>query len=269
MRILQKREINNKTGIGIIALLVFIAMVLTSINACEYFGIGNTMSWKEEVLLHDGSKIVVKRIFHLGSKPTWESTERQALDEIVAFNLPGSNKKITWTTDFRDAKPEPNSLNLLVLDIVNGTPYIATYPAGCIAYNKWKRPNPPYIFLKYDGNDWKQIPLEEFPEEISKVNVIVGKPPEELKKSFYTVEQVNEQNHDIHRSELKTIIRTPLKENDLCSELVFDGKGGWMGIDFFNTKASYEECFDVCKRVLFDIKYCPCNRLFQTKTKEK
>ena len=260
----EKKKINKKTGISFIALLVFILMLVTSMNACGFF---NSTSWKEEVLLHDGSKIIIKRLIHLGSKPTFESRERRALDETISFNLPGTNKEITWTTDFRDEKPEPNSLNPLIIDIVNGIPYIATYPAGCIAYNKWKRPNPPYIFLKHDGNDWKQIPLEEFPAEINKVNVIVGKPPEKLKKSFYTVAQVKEQNHDIHRAEYINIIRTPLKESDLCPEWITNGKGGWLGIDYFSTRASYEECVDVCKEVLFDIKYCPCDSLFKTKEK--
>jgi hypothetical protein len=206
----EKRELSYKTSISIISLIVFVVIGFTN-NASGFFGFGGTEKWKEEVLLHDGSKIVVERFFHLGSKPTIDSRERQALDETVSFILPGSNKKITWKTDFRDSEPEPNSLNLLVLDIVKGTPYIATYPAGCIAYNKWKRPNPPYIFFKYDGKDWKRIPLEEFPAEISKVNIIVGSPPAELLKPFYTVEQVNEQNYDIHEEAYKTIVRTPME----------------------------------------------------------
>jgi hypothetical protein len=163
------------------------------------------------VLLHDGTKIVIERLYHLGGKPSLDSHEQRKLDETVTFTLPGTNKKITWKTDFRDSKPEPNNIHLLVLDIVNGTPYIATTPFGCIAYNKWKRPNPPYIFFKYDGNDWQRIPLEEFPAKISKVNVIVSRPPAELQKPFYTVEQVNEKNSNLHAEIFKTIVRTPLK----------------------------------------------------------
>lgn len=268
MKIKENESWHNKSCISFIALLVFIAIAVTSLNACEYLGIGNTMSWKEEVLLHDGSKLVVKRIFHLGSKPTFESTEKSALDATVTFTLPGSNNKITWKTDFRDMLPEPNSLNLLVLDIVNGTPYIATYPAGCIAYNKWNRPNPPYIFFKYDGNDWKRISLEEFPAEISNVNVIIGKPPEKLKKSFYTVEQVKEQNRDIHRAEYINIIRTPLKESDLCPDEIFDGLS-WRGISKLKRQPSHKACVDICNQESIPTKYCPCDRLFKIKAKEK
>ena len=94
---------------------------------------GHTMSWKEEVLLHDGSKIIAERHYNLGGYPAIESQERAALDVTVTFNLLGTNKKIIWKTDYDQAKPEPNSLNLIRLDVVKGVPYIATYPAGCIA----------------------------------------------------------------------------------------------------------------------------------------
>jgi len=185
-----------------------IGLVLTlgvSMSACAA-----TMSWKEEVLLHDGQIIVVERFYNLGGYPAIESREHAALDETVTFSLPGMNKKIIWKTDFRDSVPEPNSLNLLVLDIVKGVPYIAAYPAGHIAYNKWGSPNPPYVFFKYDGKTWQRISFEEFPTELNKTNVIVGRPPAKLLKSFYTVGEVEKQNYDISTKEYKTIIRTPL-----------------------------------------------------------
>ena len=255
----------NSTNINIIIPLIFILTMVTSMTACGFF---DTTSWKEEVLLHDGSKIIIKRVYHLGHPRTLDSTEKSNLDETVTFTLPGTNKEITWKTDFRDAKLEPNSLDILVLDIVNGTPYIATNPRGCSSYNKWARPNPPYIFFKYDGNDWKRIPLEEFPAVIDKVNVIVSRPPAELQKSFYTVEQVNQRNHDLE-GEYKTIVRTSMKGVG-CPEWVTSGKGGWYGIDWFSNQPSYEACLRVCKREKFDAEHCPCDRLFKTNTnKEK
>lgn len=168
-----------------------------------------TMSWQEEVRLHDGSIVVVQRFYNLGGYPTLDSRERRAIDETVTFTLSSSGKEIMWVTDFRDSVLEPNSLNLLLLDIVNGVPYIATYPAGCIAYNKWKRPNPPYVFFKHEGDKWKQIGLAEFPVELSKSNVIVGRPPSDLLKPFYSAAQVEERNYYL-QPEYKTILRGPL-----------------------------------------------------------
>lgn len=193
-----------------------IGLILTlgvSMNAeAGLFGFGgNTMSWKEEVLLHDGKIIVAERFYNLGGYPTLESRERAALDETVTFSLPGTNKKITWKTDFRDSEPEPNSLNLILFDVVKGVPYIATYPAGCIAYNKWKRPNPPQILFKYEGDQWKRITVEEFPAELTKANVIVGRPATKLLQPFYSVEGVNAENRDIHTPEYRTILREAMK----------------------------------------------------------
>jgi hypothetical protein len=188
-----------------IAKLGLLMMLGISMSACS-----GSMSWKEEVLLHDGQKIVVERYYNLGGYPTLDSRERKSIDETVTFTMPRSNKKITWKTDFKDSEPEPNSLNLLVLDVVNGTPYIATYHAGTISYNKWGSPNPPYVFFKFDGKQWQRISLEEFPAELSKINVIVGRPPAELLKSFYTAADVDKQNYDIHAVEYKSIVRTQL-----------------------------------------------------------
>lgn len=175
------------------------------------FGFG-VDSWKEEVKLHDGQVIVAERFFNLGGYPGLESHNRMALDETVTFNLPNS-KRIVWKTDFRNTAPEPNSLNHFHFDIVNGVPYLATYPAGCIAYNKWGRPNPPQVLLKYEGNQWQRITLAELPPELigATANVIVGSPDERILKSFYTVEGVNGVNHDISTPEYKTILREPVK----------------------------------------------------------
>lgn len=188
--------------------LVLMAWVSMSAEA-GLFGFGGK-TWKEEVLLHDGRKIIAERSQNLGSRPTLESRERQILDETITFSIPETHQKITWTMSFRDDVPEPNGINVVVLDIVNNVPYIGGYPAGCIAYNKWKRPNPPQILFKHEGGKWKRVTLAEFPTQISRANVIVGGPPAEGIRSSYTVEQVNEENHDIDTPEYKTILRTPI-----------------------------------------------------------
>ena len=193
---------------------------------------GHTMSWKEEVLLHDGSKIIAERHYNLGDYPAIESHNREALDETVTFNLPGTNKKIVWKNDFRDSVPEPNSLNLIRLDVVKGVPYIATYPAGCIAYNKWGRPNPPQILFKYENEQWQRITLAELPSELigTHANVIVGRPDVRIAKSFYTVEGVNAENQDISTPEYRTILREALPAahiNEMCMEMV-PYKGSWV-----------------------------------------
>lgn len=231
-----------------------------SMSAC-----GNSATWQEEVLLHDGQKIIIDVSHRLGER-TNVGPERTTIDQTVTFVMPGTNKKITWKMDFRNSVPEPNGLILLVLDIVKGVPYVATTPASCIAYNKWKRPNPPYVLFKYEAEEWKQISLAEFPAELSKANVIVGRPPAALLKSFYAVEQVNESNY-YKEKEHKAILREALKNagGSRCGEMVYDGKGGWIGIGWFRDKPSLEACLSYCEQEKMPAKYCPCNTLFKGK----
>jgi len=211
----------NQLWLKRITKLGFLLMMGVSMSACS-------KDWKEEVLLHDGKNIIVERVQNLGSRPTWESRERAILDETITFSLPETHQKIVWSMSFRDDVPDPNGVNVVLLDIVNNVPYIAGYPAGCIAYNKWKRPNPPQILFKYDGGQWKRITLVEFPPQLVQANVIVGGPPAEGIKSFYTVEQVNAENHDIDTPEYKTILREALPNaGHFCPEMV-RVEGGWV-----------------------------------------
>jgi len=183
-----------------VAKLGLLLTIGVSMSACS-------KDWKEEVLLHDGSKIIVDRVQNQGNRPTWESRERAILDETITFVLPGTSQKIVWSMSFRDDVPDQNGVNVVLLGIVNNVPYIAGYPAGCIAYNKWKRPNPPQILFKYEAGQWKRITLAEFPPQLVHANVIVGGPPAEGIKSFYTVAQVNDENHDIDEGPYKSILR--------------------------------------------------------------
>lgn len=65
-------------------------------SACA---LGDKMSWKEEVLLHDGSKIISERHYNLGGYPGLDARERVPLDETVTFKLP-NNKNIIWKMTF-------------------------------------------------------------------------------------------------------------------------------------------------------------------------
>lgn len=249
--------INRHWLLGALKTISLILTLGISMSACSA-----TMSWKEEVQLHDGGTLVVERFYNLGGYPTLDSRERSAIDETMTFNLPGTNKNIIWKTDFLDSVPETNSLNLLLLDVVNGVPYIATYPAGCIAYNKWQRPNPPYVFFKYDGNDWKRISLEEFPWELTKSNTIVGRPPSDLLKPFYNASQVQERNHYL-QPEYKTILREPYAgAAGRCSEMIRTNDG-WEGLGFFKLQKSYEACLKYCERKGVNQSTCPCEILFK------
>jgi hypothetical protein len=209
---MEAGSVKNKTQITNWLLGISLIILGAGMNACA---MGGKMSWREEVLLHDGSKIISERHYNLGGYPGLDAHERVPLDETVTFKLP-NNKNIIWKNDFRDSIPEPNSLNHFRFDIVNGVPYLATYPAGCIAYNKWGRPNPPQILFKYEKDQWKRVTLADLPSVLvgTTANVIVGRPATSLLKPFYAVEEINAKNAPISTPEYKTILWEPVKGGD-------------------------------------------------------
>lgn len=171
----------------------------------------NSASWQEEVLLHDGRKIVVERSQSYGGYPTIDSRERMVLDEKWTFENPDSHKPVTWKVNHR-RPPEGESLMLMILGIMNGTPYIATVAAGCIAYNHWGRPNPPYIFFRFDGKAWQRISLAEFPVEFKEANVVVGgrMNPKDQAGTLLSVAKIREDNRPLE-PHLRQLSREPVK----------------------------------------------------------
>jgi hypothetical protein len=244
--------------------LVWIALI--GLGGCASGGIAaRTMSWQEEVLLHDGRIAIAERFYNLGGYSTLASTERSAVTQTVTFTLPGANQRIVWQTDFRDTVPEANSLNMLLFDVVNGIPYIATYPAGCIAYNKWQRPNPPYVLFKHEQGGWKRISMAEFPAELKKTNVSVGRPAAGLLKSYYTVEGINERNYYLE-PKYKAILREAVaNEGSSCIKSDFYGKAGWLSPDWFTRQPSLEACLQFCGRREIEADICPCKTIFLRK----
>ncbi|MDH5453825.1 MAG: hypothetical protein OEX14_10780 [Paracoccaceae bacterium] len=189
-----------------------------------------TKGWKEEVVLHDGRVIVVKRHFTLAGYPTPDARERALIDQTISFVLPDSDKKISWHTEYKSVVPERNSLSPSLLGVVNGVPYLATVPAGCLAYNKWGRPNPPYILFKYIAAAWQQITLDEFPTELVHAN-LMPIPATSLLKPYYTVAAAKAEWDGNIAAYAKTILRVEVKKGGgitSCEELVLY-KGSWIG----------------------------------------
>lgn len=212
-------------------LLKSLTLILTmgvGMNAMAgWFGLDGT-SWKEEVLLHDGAKIVVQRSQSYGSRPTLDSREKRVLEEVWSIPVLGGDRTLIWKTGFR-TPPEGPSLILMLIDFINGIPYLATSPAGCIAYNYWGRPNPPYVFFKHDGKDWRRISLEEFPPQFTEPNVVVGRPDPNHRSGTLTLDMVKQDNAGLEPYH-RVIAREPIMKGDgnwRCPQMEYDGEGGW------------------------------------------
>lgn len=197
-----------------------------------WFGFGGT-SWKEEVLLHDGSKIVVERSQSRGGRH--EITSGPPIKEqSINFVVPGTTKLTAWSDEYSDEVGSAN-FQLLALHILNGNPYLIATPYGCLAYNKWGRPNPPYVLYKYVGEFWRRIQLQELPTEFKNINFIISTNEKELNGAgMLSVERIVEMNGSPRQPEYRAIVREPIKPNTVegslvnCKELVFY-KGAWVG----------------------------------------
>lgn len=208
--------------------LSLILMMGMSMSACEK----SIFTWKEEILLQDGTKLIAERSDIFDSSMNHEIGQGAPLAEHkTVFKIPGTNQTVIWKSDNRSLS-DPDYLDLLALDILDGVPYVATTTGRCHTYNKWQRPNPPYIVFKYVG-EWKFIALEEFPEQF-KVNIIVNsydfneidkqKVSEESHKyGFIRAETVAKFIREIGKDKIYySISRTPVKNVNEASVLGCD-----------------------------------------------
>lgn len=208
----------------------------TLLGACmSTTAIGAGDSWKEEVLLHDGQKVVVERsqIYGGRSEP---GQPPPAKEVTIRFKPPGAVNSISWTSEYGDELGRTN-FNLLALHIKQSTPYLVTEPNLCLSYNKWGRPNPPYVVFKHDGSTWQRIALSELPAEFKTINMIVNNSrlyeiAESSKGTGYvSSEAVMKINSSLRQAEYKTILREPLSKERIevkCAPMVHY-KCGWFG----------------------------------------
>lgn len=185
--------------------LFFIAMLGASMSACS------STAWKEEVLLHDGQKIIVKRSQSYGGRH--EIGQRPPIKEQeIAFTVPATHKTLTFKSEYGEDIGRAN-FKLLALHILNDIPYIVASPNLCLSYNKWGRPNPPYVFFKHDGKTWQRILLSDFPTEFKDINLVINTKGEEkiiTAQSLVTAELVKKLNGQLSQPEYKGILREPL-----------------------------------------------------------
>jgi hypothetical protein len=217
-----------------IAELGLILMMGVSMSASAgLFGFGGT-SWKEEVLLHDGSKIIVKRSQSYGGRHE-VGQGAPVKEHSITFDMPNSGKTLTFKSEYSEDVGRAN-FNLLALHILNGTPYLVVEPNLCLSYNKWGRPNPPYVFFKHDGKEWQRIPITEFPAEFKTINLIVSNKQEQdieraaRKLGYVSAESIQHMNNELTQPQLKTIRREvwPKESIDqMCMEMILY-KGYWI-----------------------------------------
>lgn len=173
-------------------------------------------SWKEEVLLHDGSRVVVER--SVVRKGRHEPFQRPTIGEqSLSFVLPATHQRVRWEDEYSEDLGSANFLPMM-LEIDKDVAYLVASPLGCLSYNKWGRPNPPYVVFKFQGSDWKRIALQELPARFKTPNLIMSSPDDAAKKAgvnLIPAEMVSRINNapvaaGSEQPQYKNILREPL-----------------------------------------------------------
>lgn len=183
----------------------------TCLSACAGLpGLGST-SWKEEALLHDGRKIIVSRTVERGGRH--EIGQQPPIKEqSIRFTLPGTNELVTWEDAFSQDIGGAAFLPM-TLGISDGIAYLVVKPMGCLSYNKWGRPNPPYVIFKYQNSRWSNINIQGLPIDIKTPNLISSSPDDFAKKSRESIissETIKAFTAEYKQPESKTILREPM-----------------------------------------------------------
>lgn len=187
---------------------VFILMLGVTMSACA------STTWKEEVLLQDGSKIIAQRSQSYGGRHEIGQSSPIKEQEIT-FTVPAMKKTFNFKSEFSEDIGRAN-FKLLALHILNDAPYIVASPNLCLSYNKWGRPNPPYVIFRHDGKTWQRIPLSDLPIEFRDINLVIETKGEKkilTAQPLVTAELVKKLNGQLSQPEYKTILREEVKKS--------------------------------------------------------
>lgn len=239
------------------------------LSACMASSPSGTDRWREEVLLHDGQKVIVQRSQIYGGRSEIGQPP-PVREHTIKFPLPNSRKLISWTSEFDEELGRTN-FTLLALHVKQGIPYLVVKPTLCLSYNKWGRPNPPDVFFRYGGKDWQRISIAEVPPEFRSINLILDTTePSEMRAAskisgFVPGEAIAQLNTDLRQPELRAIVREPIRYDPDCIPMISNGLGLWRSASWFESKPTLDACLSACRADNFDNKHCPCSGLFQRK----
>lgn len=210
--------------------LGFLLMLGASMSACA--GLGGA-SWREEALLHDGNKITVNRSQSYGGRHELGQPE-PIKEHAISFRLAGSGRNITWTSEFSEDVGFAN-FTLLAVHVLNDVPYVIAEPNGCLSYNKWGRPNPPYVTFRHDGKEWQRIPLSDLPLEFKTFNIAISMPWDIRGRPLYlgenntlSAESISNRNANIRIPQNKTLLREAMANAGAGCEELIRYKGYWI-----------------------------------------
>lgn len=249
---------------------VLVLGLLVGLSACvrlaDASGFGGD-SWQEEVLLHDGQKMLIERSQTYGGRSE-PGQGGPIADHTIRFIVPKGQQTITWNSPY-DRDIGRTSFFLLAVHVKDRVPYVVAEPNLCQSYNKWGRPNPPYVIFKWEANGWQRIGIEALPTEFTTTNVIRSIQQVQARQwsgmGVIKAEKVAQINGVAETVQYRSILREAMNYDPSCIPMLTNGKGLWRAQAWFAKKPSLEACLAGCKSENFDAASCPCNQIFEGK----
>lgn len=224
-------------------------------------------TWREEVLLHDGKTLIVTRSQSYGGRHEIGQSV-PAKEHTIRFSLPNTTGDLIWTSEYGEDLGRTN-FNLLALHVKQGTPYLIVEPNLCLSYNKWGRPNPPYLVFMWGTTGWTRLSVGELPPELNTINLIINNSRiEEIQQhsqatGYVPAEYVKVINDRLPHPEYRSILREPINYDPSCIPMITNEKGLWLSRGWFSKKPSLEACLAACKSENFSDDTCPCKQFFK------
>jgi hypothetical protein len=185
--------------------LLTASLALALLSGCA---VSRTYHWQEEVLLHDGRVIVVERSVRTGEVPVELGQPPGTSDMNLTFGTDGG-KTVTWESG--------KSFRPMLLDFVDGAPYVVATGRTGPDYEKHGCPRPPYFIFRHDGHRWERVDYERLPKDIRKANLLVSPTGDDdrfaaVKRGKITVEDVKQSHRWLpsHYKEIKENAPIPL-----------------------------------------------------------
>lgn len=128
---------------------VIVGVMLTG---CDWSSGPTNREWTEDVLLDDGSTVVVKRAVSFNETNSWSGD---------AYNAVETDATISFTGELADLPPWRAPLMALVMyrDKATSEWVVVAISSSCEVWNRRGKPRPPYWEFRLDERGWRESPL--------------------------------------------------------------------------------------------------------------
>lgn len=163
--------------------IVLVNLTWLSIGACDqsYQPRGPVeRSWTEDVLLDDGSTLLIKRSVAFVETNSWSGD---------AYNATETRSDIAFTGKLANLPrwSQPLMGLVLYLDRDTGEWVVVATTTSCKVWRQRNKPKPPYWEFRLSENVWREVPLSQ--ASISRPANLFGSYQSELKSSHITVDE--------------------------------------------------------------------------------